>query len=114
MTGNLSTEVEDFITKHIDSMGEMDVLLLLAQDSSRWWSAESVYEQIKSSRPSLIRRLETLTRKGLLVSKDEAEISYRFSPTTPELTIAIQALKEAYAERRLKVLECLSRKPIRP
>jgi hypothetical protein len=99
MTENLSTEVADFILNHTDSVGEMAVLLLLAQDANRWWSSESVYEEIKSSRASLIRPIERLSRRALLMIEVEDEGFYRFCPTTADLTKSTKALREAYAER---------------
>jgi len=112
VAGHLPNEVEQFILKYIDSLEEMEILLLLSSAPEKVWTPDMVYEAIRSSLDSVKQRLEALAAKGLLQSKGEGHRSYQFQPATADLAAAVQSLAMAYKERRLRVLECLFSKPL--
>lgn len=112
MAGHLPIEVEQFILKYIDSLEEMEILLLLSSAPEKTWSPDTVYEAIRSSLDSVKQRLEALSAKGLLQAKGNGHRSYQFQPATADLASAVQSLAMAYKERRLRVLECLFSKPL--
>lgn len=112
MQSNLSSSVEDFILKYIDSLEELEILLLLNASSERAFTVAAVYEHIKSTPLSVQQKLEDLTTKGLVQTTSDNPVQYRFEPQTEELILSVRDLAGAYKERRLRVLECLFSKPI--
>lgn len=112
MAGHLPTEVEQFILQKIDSLEEMEILLLISAAPEKLWTTEAVYEGIRSSLDSVAQRLAGLAEKGLLQPTGETRRTYRYRPATAELAAAVHSLGAAYKERRLRVLECLFSKPL--
>jgi hypothetical protein len=111
---SLSPEVEDFITKYIESLEELEVLLLLSNSPDKSWSPKAVDEEIKSSLTSVEQRLQRLASNGLLNVTNNPELAYQYQPATPATAEAVKAVASAYKERRLKVIEFLFSKPISP
>jgi hypothetical protein len=112
MASELSTQVQDFIMRYMDSVEEMEILFLLLKSKDKWWNSPSVYHEIRSSPASVTQRLEGLVGKGLVVRKVEGENLFQYGPATAELDNSVEALASAYSERLIRVLECLYSKPL--
>ena len=52
--------IRAFLRTYISSVGELEVLLLLYRDPSRWWTAEQVNRELLTSAHSAITHLEDL------------------------------------------------------
>jgi hypothetical protein len=80
MTGPaISQHVLHFIAQQIDSVPQLECLLLLYEYDSQSWAPEQVAARIYSS-PQVARGiLETLHRRGLLLAEGD-EPRYRFNP----------------------------------
>ncbi len=101
-----------FIKAHIDSVEQLEVLLLLRNDPSKGWSATDVSRQLRSSPVSAAQRLEKLCVLRLIVKADPAQQSFRYEPGTPELADRVTALSEAYLVRRVTVIDLIFSNPI--
>lgn len=97
----LQPRIEQFIYSYIDSLEQLEVLLLLFQSPQRSWSVSDVYDAIKSNRASISRRLENLVQLGLVVATEDAQSCFRFQVSNPEIAQTIQELSDAYTQRRL-------------
>lgn len=106
-----SEELDKFIAAEIQSLEQMEILLLLSGNPHRWWTAHSVYEVVKSSPASVEERLEDLTRREILRSEGESEIRYQFAPPSEQIWKAVNELREAYKERPVKVVQAIYSKP---
>jgi hypothetical protein len=101
----LPEAVEQFIARHINSVEKLEILLLVAKDRQRRWTPPEVLQQIQSSLGSVQQRLHELQQDGLLSL--EHDDRFRFQPRTPELEACVAALKGAYEQRRIKVIEAI-------
>jgi hypothetical protein len=63
---HLSRAAERLIASHIDSVGTLDLLLLLHQGRDRDWSREELCERLRCPHGWAADRLERLTSAGLL------------------------------------------------
>ena len=111
MTGALPEEVARFVLQCIDSVEQLEVLLLLRESPDTAWSPEAVARQLYSNPSSIARRLATLQAHQLLTTTDPPS-SYRYQPKTPELSATITRLAEMYRERRVAVITLIASKPI--
>jgi len=107
----IGQETKQFILDCIDSLEQLEILLLLRQEPERCWSAEEVNAEIKSSVTSVRSRLETLANQGLLAR--EPKDCYRFSPP-PLKVMVMDNLAQAYKEQRIRVIEMIFSKPSSP
>ena len=106
MPGALPDDLQRFITRYIDSVEKLEILLLIAKSPERFWSVEDIYQQIQSSRPSVQWRLRELNKEGFTERASEGE-RFRFAPKTAELAATVAAIAGAYQDRRIKVIEAI-------
>jgi hypothetical protein len=109
--GDLPEEVRRFITDHIDSVEQLEILLLLHQHPERSWTAESVARELRISALSADDRLKDMARSGLLAKVQGSEVEYRYAPSH-QLGEVVAGLATAYAERRVTVINLIFSKPI--
>jgi hypothetical protein len=100
----ISDAVRRLIAAHIDSIEQLEVLLLLRERRERCWTIDQVNDRIRSSASSVRTRLADLEGRGL-VTREPAGFRYR---TAPDHDDAVRELAWAYAERRYSVIDLIS------
>lgn len=101
--------VQRIIGDHIDSVEQLEVLLLLRREREHPWNAETVARELRIAAASAEDRLCDLTRRGMLQPTDEQ--NYRYAPRERRLDEAVGALASAYSERRVSVINLIFSKP---
>ena len=71
MESDLPSHVRAFIGRHVASLEELEVLLLLFEQRERDWSAAEINEQLRSQESSIAKWLEALVASGLVVADGE-------------------------------------------
>jgi hypothetical protein len=105
----ISPSLGNFIASHIQSVEHLEILCLLAEESSRSWSVTDTFRRIQSTEKSVLEGLQFFVARGI-VSAD-AQGAFQFSPETSELTVAARELIKTYRERRVSVIEFIYKKP---
>jgi len=90
----ISSEVKDFIFRYIDSVEQLEILLLLGSDPGKAWTSEELSHLLRSSPHSVEKRLEGLRDDGLIQLKDEKE--YFFDSQDQGLVNQITKIAEIY------------------
>jgi hypothetical protein len=109
----LSEAVQQFIARYITSVDQIEILLLLKQDPSREWTAESVARKLFTQAEPTGQRLVELALQGLLSEKTISSLrSYRYEPRTVELDRAVNQLAAEYPKYRVTVINLIFSKPI--
>jgi hypothetical protein len=108
----ITEEVRKFISEHIASIEQLEVLLLLYRNPGREWSAANVAEALYTNVDSVERRLAALCSSGLLVCHDETNPLYRYRPEQPGLDRTVRDLATAYSERRVSIINLVFAKPL--
>jgi hypothetical protein len=112
VAAEVSSAVRQFIGGFIDSLEQLEILLLLFSSSEKEWTARSVYEDIKSSPASVQSRLDTLHTQGLIARVPPDR--FRYSPATQELAEAVEGLAKSYKDNRIQIIELIFSKPSSP
>lgn len=98
--------VKLFLRSHIDSVGLLEILLLLHETDDREWSADDVNLRLQSSLSSVQNRLGKLESHGLIsVSAAKGTRVYRYSPRTEEVAKAVTDLAATYKNYRIRVID---------
>lgn len=109
----IPAEVQQFVTDHIRSLDELEVLLLVSALPDREWSVNAVYGVVLSN-PSLVaRRLEGFVRAGFLTRQGNPPL-YRSAPQSEAVAAQISGLAAAYQLSRHKVAELIYSRPEDP
>lgn len=115
MAKQLPARTANFIRRYINSLEQLEILLLLSSAPDRRLSVEEIYEEIRSNRDSIQRRLDQMTAQGLVEpSGREEQRVFRYKAATPELVEAIEELSVVYKEHRVTVIELIFAEPPSP
>jgi predicted transcriptional regulator len=102
----IPTEVKDFVFHNIDSVEQLEILLILHADSTKWWSSEEISGQLRSNRNSVEKRVQFLIKQKLVVVRSE-DSKYSFQPADPRAQHTVDLLSEAYRVQKYRILEII-------
>ena len=92
-----------FVSQHLSSVEDLEVLLFLWRTRGRWWRATDTATQLHIAEPSVMRSLERLAG-ALLEVRLTDDICFRFSSDNAELPAQTEALDVAYAQQRTALI----------
>ena len=110
MTSGIPEDVRRFLLQCIDSVEQLEVLLLLHKAPDEAWSAETVAQALYSNPDSIARRLAGLLANGLVAPVLSS--SYRYHPKSAELGATVTLLAQTYRQRRVAVITVIASKPM--
>lgn len=100
----ITEDVQRFITGHIESAEQLDVLMLLHAQPGRTYSAEEASQAVFSVPQSVARSLERLEEHGLAAGAG-APRAYRYAPGNAETDARVAAVAAAYRANRVEVVK---------
>ncbi len=109
----LPADVLDLITRHLDSMTQVEVLLLLHRTKGRSWQAVAVAQEMRTVPAAAETQLASLVKVGLAATDPSAPGTYRYEAATPALERAVENLRVIYASRPVSLVTALYSRPAR-
>jgi hypothetical protein len=103
-------DLREFILAHIDSVAQLEALLLLRRDPSTAWSPNSVAQRLYVSEGEATDLLTRLADYGFLITK---EGSYYFGPQSAERREMADRVADAYSQHLIPVTNIIHGKPRR-
>lgn len=100
-------DVRRLIGEHLESVAQLEVLLLVRAAPDKWWSAEEVARALVSRPPAAAGFLAHLHAAGLLGRDGDV---YQYAPS-PANAATVDALAECYATRRPTVIGLIFARP---
>lgn len=111
MTGDpIPHAVRELIAERLDSVPELEAVLLFRDNPGRAWTAEEAGTRLYVSTTVATHVLDTLAARGFFVATDG---SYRYQPETVDLAIAVDQLADAYRGQLVAITEMIHAKPSR-
>ncbi len=98
---DLPSGVQNFLAEHIQSVGDLEVLLLLKSNANRSWTAETIALQLRTNQQLAVRQLKTFESKGFLSSEGN---EYRYAPRSEGVDQQVSNLQKTYQERKISVI----------
>lgn len=92
--------MRSFIGRHVDSVAQLEVLLLLRAAPEKWWSVDEVARAQVSAPDAAELSLRHLSGEALIAEERGA---FRYEPSGSEAEV-VERLAEAYASRRPTVV----------
>ena len=102
--GGSPDAVLSFVDRHIESVEQLEILLLLAAQD-RMWSAAEIFQNIQSSQASVEQRLASLVAAGLIAKNEKG--CFRFAPKDDDTRKLVKDLADAYKTRRVRIIEAI-------
>lgn len=114
MTDALDSRVERLLIDHVDSIAQLELLLLLHGRPAEGLTAAAVARELGMAPAWTATELANLASRGFLrTAGSDTAPTFRFAPEQGELAEAVDAVARAYRERRLTVVERIANKPSR-
>ena len=102
-----------FIELNIDTVPQLETLLMLSQEDSRDWLVEEVAARNYITEQRAVEILEVLGRRGL-VSSEEAPRRFRFNPANPETRELVREVGRHYQKNLSYIATSIHSKPSAP
>jgi hypothetical protein len=108
----LPTDLRAFLYSCIDSVEQVEILVLLCR-SRRAWTAAGTAAHLSMTDAAARNHLETLSARGLLHIDVGAEISYAYAPRSAQLRVYAERLTESYTTSRTAIVRFIATNPRR-
>jgi len=109
---DIAQNIRDFVGEHIESVLQLELLLLLYAQPQRMFTAAEITRELRIDANWVAAQLAQLCQRGILsCTTDTTPLGYQYQPAKPELDIAVQGLAAAYAQRRVSVINLIVNKP---
>jgi hypothetical protein len=109
----LAADVERFLLDHVDSVAQLDALVLLHGRAPAELRVEAVARELGVDTAWAIRELTALADAGALGRRDHSPPAFRYAPASDALRATVDGVVRAYRERPVTVVEILMTKPSR-
>lgn len=109
MSQRLPPDVQAFVTDHIDSIEQLEVLLLLCKEPERVWSLEQLSSELRGSPRSIRRRLDDLCAMKLAQLTTGTPDTFRYQPDDERKAATVAALAGLYRTYRVAITELIFR-----
>jgi len=112
MTSNpIPEDVRQFILDKIDSVAQLEALLLLRANPSDDWDAAAVAKRLYVDEPQAGSALNRSLEEKLLFTPSAEPRRYRYQPESPELGRMIDRVAEIYSKHLVPVTNLIHAKP---
>jgi DNA-binding IclR family transcriptional regulator len=112
MPVELSARVCQFIDQNIESLAELETLLLIRSDSKGGCDAADIAKALYISTEQAGRLLADLARRGMIAATEAQATHYSLNPANADSDAAIAEVALAYEERRVAVISLIYSKPL--
>jgi hypothetical protein len=108
----IPANVRGFLHDHVESVVQVEVLLLLHAEPARAFCGADVVAALRVEPSWAEAQLSNLCGRGILAEAGPG--AYRFAPRSAEVADAVAGLARAYADRRVTVIGLIYAKPSEP
>jgi hypothetical protein len=112
--GQVPAGVKKFISDHIGSAEQLDILLYLHSRAGEAYTAGIVGAAVFTVPSAATIRLEQLVASGLVVSDGGSDPLYRYAPQNPAIARAVEELAAVYRSNRVEVIKLVFSAPADP
>ena len=104
-------DLESFVLDKIDSVAQLEALLLLRANPEKDWSARALAGRLYISDEQTAELLLVLGAHGFIAVNAHDPSLFRFQPATSELAHMLDRLAEIYAKHLVPVTNLIHSKP---
>ena len=109
---DIPATVLQFVLKRIDTVAELETLLIMSSEDTRVWSVDDIANRIYIATPSAAAVLHALEQKRLVAASEDGK-HFRFSPVGEERQIVAETAI-AYRTHLIPITTLIHRKTSGP
>ncbi|HEY7183024.1 MAG TPA: leucine zipper domain-containing protein [Blastocatellia bacterium] len=107
----IPNDVRRFVLESIDSIAQLEALLLLRRSPNEEWTARKVAERLYISEQETTSLLARLRAEGLLAFSNDKPPLCRYRPDSDDLALIVDRLAETYSKHLVPVTNLVHSKP---
>jgi len=104
----LPPELVEFLENHIDSITQLEALLLLRSTPRQAWDLPGIAKRLYVDESQVLRELEHLIARGLVERDDNR---YVFEPKSEDLSRSVALLSDFYRAYLIPITNIIHAKP---
>jgi hypothetical protein len=104
-------DVAQFIIDKIDSVAQMEALLLFRNEPDEAWTVESLGGRLYINESQTVEIVNRLCTEGFLVVEASSPIRYRYEPASPDLRHQADRVCAIYTKHLVPVTNLIHSKP---
>lgn len=109
---DISEDIQNFIKKYVQSVGDLDVVLLLATDLTKEWTSEDVSRILRTNVSYASTQLDKLAAGGLLRRQSRDQKQFYTCAFDTETLDRIHRLEELYKVKTSALIRLIYSQPI--
>ncbi|HJS59043.1 MAG TPA: hypothetical protein VKA01_13150 [Vicinamibacteria bacterium] len=107
------SDIQEFVIRNIDSVAQLEALLLLRAGIGEAWRPGTVAERLYIQPKTAADLLRDLHQRELIMLADPEAPAYKYGPTTRELVRLVEELAVTYAKQLIEVTRLIHSKASR-
>jgi len=104
-------DARQFILQHIDSIAQMECLLLMKENPQTKWNVETIAKGLYISQPETAELLQQLSTQGLVAVLPGLRPNYEYKPKSADLEAMMDRVAELYVHHLVPVTHLIHSKP---
>ena len=108
---DIPPDIRAFIVQRIDSVVQLELLLLLHANAARSWSADEIARELRIEASAAQEQLDLLTSRGLLQLVDASARRFEYASSNADQNATMTRLAAEYANRRVTMISFIYSKP---
>jgi hypothetical protein len=105
-------DVARFVLEKIDSVAQMEALLLLRGHRGQEWGVEEVAKRLYINDAQTAEVLSHLCANGIVLCTSSASPKYKYQPSSTELERTVNRVAEMYSKHLVPVTNLIHSKPV--
>jgi hypothetical protein len=107
----IPNDVRQFILHNIDSIAQMECLLLFRSNRETEWTAEAMAKGLYVSEDDAAAILAQLQARGFLATSQASPLRYKYQPQSPEMEEITGRMADLYSHYLVPVTHLIHSKP---
>jgi hypothetical protein len=112
MSDEIDLGVRAFIAEHIQSVAQLELILLLHSNPHQPWSAADAAREFGLSPEMTLGLLRGLCQQGFASASDETDPQFRFAPKSTEIQRLVDQVATLYQQRRVTLVQLIYSRPV--
>jgi hypothetical protein len=113
MATDFPADIEQFIAQHIESLAQLEMLLLMRREAGRTWTSDDLPRQMYVTPEVCTTIIADLERRGFILRDAANPNNVQYRSSGSPIDQLIDQLGDLYHQRRVAVITQIYSKPVR-
>lgn len=113
MATDFPVEIEQFIAQHIESLAQLETLLLVRREAGQAWTCYDLSRQLYVTPDVCTGIITDLERRGFILHDAADANTFRYRSAGGSVDQLIDQLADLYQQRRVAVITQIYSKPVK-